>query len=85
MMLADTGANVLMVFRPDDQSITTIEAFNQVLAEDGCIDGVKWKFRASRDELTSPKRVVLGLSGIVCVEYFNHACSATAPEPRDGE
>lgn len=81
-MLAENGVNVQQVFRPDDTRIRTIGDLQQVLAEDGCIAGTRWKFRHTAKELQQPKRIILGLSGIVSVETFDHPSKDNAPEPR---
>lgn len=80
-MLAESGANVLMVFRPDDDRINSLDDLHEALIEDGALIGVKWKFRGSKGELTDPRRVVLGISGIVVIQDFDHESTRYAPEP----
>lgn len=80
-MLAENGANVLFVFRPDDASITTVEQFGDVLAEDGCVSGTRWKFKGYHQRLFDARKVLLGRSGVVLASKFVHECTEEAPEP----
>ncbi len=83
-VLSETGSNVVFVFRPDDPSIASEAALGGALAEHGCITGTRWKFRGAHARLFDPRRVVIGVSGIVQATQFIHACTEGAPEPSDG-
>jgi hypothetical protein len=82
-MRAENGANVVFVFRPDDPSIASEADFGEALAKLGCIAGTRWKFRENRGRLFDPRRIVIGIAGLVQATRFVHGSAEYAPEPAD--
>ncbi|MEZ2407324.1 hypothetical protein AB6806_10950 [Bosea sp. RCC_152_1] len=82
-MRTETGTNVVFVFRPDDPAIVSEADFGEALAEQGCISGTRWRFREGHGRLLDPRRIVIGLAGLVQAARFVHPCSQAAPEPVD--
>ncbi|WP_336810834.1 hypothetical protein [Bosea sp. MMO-172] len=82
-MLAENRANVIFVFRPDDPAIVSEADFGEALAKLGCIAGTRWRFREAHSRLLDPRRIVIGLAGIIQAVRFIHPCAEAAPEPAD--
>ncbi|MBN9455129.1 MAG: hypothetical protein J0I54_00740 [Bosea sp.] len=83
-MRTETGTNVVFVFRPDDPAIVTEAAFGEALAKRGCIAGTRWRFREAHGRLLDPRRIVIGLAGLIQATKFVHPSAEAAPEPADG-
>lgn len=80
-MLAESGANVVFVFRPDDPAIVSEVELGETLARLGCIAGTRWRFREAHGRLLDPRRIVIGLAGLVQATRFVHESAQAAPEP----
>lgn len=82
-MTSGSGSNVVFVFRPDDPSIASEIEFGEALSKFGCIAGTRWKFKEAHGRLFDPRRVVIGLAGLVQATKFVHESAKAVPEPAD--